>query len=111
MFKFYFGNITIDDIISSWDYAIENKIIPLETNGFIVDYRNAHFNFPIKEYHRISQYFKDHLNIFGNKRIAVITENPRDIVIPTLVEKEDEGYSSRPFSTVQAAVHWILDHL
>ena len=109
LYKYYYGSITFDDIFSSWDYAIENNLIPEETKGFIMDYRNATMENLLKEYWRISDYYKNHLDIFGNKRIAVVTQRPKDVVVPDLVETKDEGYSSRPFFTTDAALRWILD--
>ena len=108
LYKFYYGSITFDDIFSSWDYAIENNIIPEETKGFILDYRKATMENLIKEYWRIPDYYKKHLDTFGNKRIAVITQKPKDTVVPALVEAKDEGYFSRPFYSTDAAVKWVL---
>ncbi|MGQ8336789.1 hypothetical protein ACUNWD_09580 [Sunxiuqinia sp. A32] len=41
-------------------------------------------------------------------KIAIVTESPKDIVIPTLVQNEDDGYLSRPFSSIEAAIKWVL---
>jgi len=108
LFKTYYGLITIEDIESSWEYAFENGLIPKEKKGFILDYRNSNFNIKINEHTLIANFYKKHINIFGNYKIAIITEEPRDIVIPMLVESQDEGYSSKPFSTLEAAIAWIL---
>lgn len=108
LFKTYYGNITIEDIESSWEYAFENDLIPIEKKGFILDYRNSHFNITIEEHTSIANFYKKHINIFRNYKIAIITENSKDIVIPMLVEVLDEGYISKPFSTVEAAITWIL---
>ncbi len=108
LYKNYFGAITYDDIFSSWDYGISNNLIPKETRGFIVDYRKASFEIILNEYWKISDYYKKHLDIFGDKRIGVITQRPKDAVVPSLVESKDEGYLSRPFYTSEAAVQWVL---
>lgn len=107
LYKFYFGEITIVDITNTWEYAINNNIIPENTKGFILDYRNANFKIKEGELSQISNYYRNHLSIFGNKKIAIITENPKDIVVPFLVETEDDGYSSRPFTSTNAAIKWI----
>jgi hypothetical protein len=107
LYKIYYGDITLLDITSSWDRAIKENIIPKETIGFILDYRNASFNIPIKETSGIAGYYKQHLEIFGNKKIAILTDTPDRIRIPTLVELLDEGYISRPFSTMNAAIAWV----
>ena len=108
LFKYYYGLITIEDIVSSWEYAFENGLIPKEVKGFILDYRKSNFNINIPEHTAIADFYKKHIDIFGGFKIAIITEDPRDIIIPVLVETKDEGYSSRPFSTLDAAIKWVL---
>jgi hypothetical protein len=108
LYKHYFGLISLEDIYSSWDYAIQNNIIPKGTRSFILDYQLASFDIKIKEYSGIAKYYKDHLEIFSGSKIAVITQTPKDVVIPTLVETHDEGYRSRPFYSLGAAIDWVL---
>ena len=108
LYKYYYGAITLKDICSSWDYAISNKIIPEGTRSFILDYRDAYFDMKLKEHRGIADYYKKHLDVFGNCKIAIITQTPEDVVIPTLVELIDDGYYSQPFYTLEAAVNWVL---
>lgn len=108
LYKHYFGLITLEDIYSSWDYAINNKIIPSGTRSYILDYREASFDIKIKEYHRIANYYADHLEVFKNCKIAIITQTPKDVVIPALVETKDKGYISKPFYSIEAAIDWVL---
>ena len=56
----------------------------------------------------IADYYKNHLDIFNKRKIAIISENPKDIVIPYLVQTKDKGYISHPFSTIEGAVEWVL---
>ena len=107
-YKFYVGKITLEDIISSWKYAFKNNLIPKETKGFIVNYKNAKLNMKINEYVGIANFYKNNLDVFGNYKIGIITTNPKDIVIPILVESIDQGYESKPFSTNEAAIEWVL---
>lgn len=108
LFKYYHGLIDFEDITTSWEYAFENDLIPKDVKGFVLDYRDSHFNIKAKEFLAISNFYKKHLDIFGNLKIAIITEDPNDIVIPMLLKTEDEGYSSRPFSTMESAIYWVL---
>jgi hypothetical protein len=108
LYKYYFGTITLDDIFTSWNDAISNNIIPEDTKGFILDYTKANFDLEFNELDKIPDYYRQHLDIFGNKKIAVITQSVKDIVYPILVEKKDSGYSSRPFYTLEAAIEWVL---
>ncbi|MBN2349523.1 MAG: hypothetical protein JXJ22_11820 [Bacteroidales bacterium] len=108
LFKYYYGVISIEDLSSSWEYAFEKKLIPKEVKGFILDYRKATFNIKANEYKEIPKFYKKHIDIFRNFKIAIITQDPKDVVIPMLVKTEDDGYFSRPFSTIEAAVEWVL---
>jgi hypothetical protein len=108
LYKYYFGTITLEDIFTSWNDAISNNIIPEDTKGFILDYTEANFDLEFNELDKIPEYYREHLDIFGNKKIAVITQSVKDIVYPILVEKKDSGYSSRPFYTLEAAIEWVL---
>jgi hypothetical protein len=108
LFKYYYGLISIEDIESSWEYAFENGLIPKEAKGFILDYRNSNFNMKIEDHALIVEFYKKHLDVFGNLKIAILTEGSKDIVIPMLVSKEDDGYSSRPFYSLEAAIVWVL---
>ncbi|WP_298364268.1 hypothetical protein [uncultured Lutibacter sp.] len=108
LFKYHYGLITIEDIKSSWLYAFENNIIPKENKGFILDFRNSKFNIKLSEHAEIADFYKNNLDVFGNFKIAIITDKPKDIVVPILVQYLDDGYTSCPFSTPEAAINWIL---
>ncbi len=108
LFKYYYGQISIQDIERSWTDAFEKGLIPSNVAGFVLDYRGATFAFSRFEYTSIPEFYKQHLDVFGNKKIAIVTESPKDIVIPLLVEQKDEGYASKPFSTLEAAIGWVL---
>lgn len=108
LYKYYFGVITLEDITSSWDDAIREGLIPENTKGFILDYRQATFQIELNETSGIADYYHSHLEIFGEKKIAIITKSPEQVMVPSLVELKDDGYSSRPFYTLSAAVSWVL---
>lgn len=107
LFKTYYGAITIEDINSSWEFAFREGLILEIKCGFVLDYRKASFDVVPVRHVEIAAFYKRHIEVFGGYKIAIVTEAPRDIVIPVLVEMHDEGYSSRPFSTIEAAIAWV----
>lgn len=107
-YKYYFGEITIEDITISWEYAFDHKLIPEATCGFILDYSQANFRINLSEYQQIPLFYKQHPEVFYKCRVAILTTNPANTVIPILVKQKDEGYESQPFSTLEAAQNWIL---
>jgi hypothetical protein len=108
LYKNYFGDITIEDIIASWEDAFEHHRIPKNTHRFILDYRQASIRIKSTKHTEISDFYKQHPEFFKNARIAVVTHDPKDTVVTILVHEKDDGYYSLPFSTVEAAREWVL---
>jgi hypothetical protein len=107
-YKNHNGNISIDEITASWEFAFQQKLIPADVKGFILDYTEASFNFPIQDFRKISAFYRQHLDVFKEYRIAIITSNPKDMVIPILIAMEDVGYHSKEFSSLENARKWVL---
>ncbi len=107
LYKNYNGNISIDDIIASWDKIIKNNMIPKTTKGFILDYTKAKLDVPVKDYAKIPEYYKSKLSVFGGLKFAILTQTKEDVIVPSLVQLKDDGYLSRPFYTRKAAIAWV----
>lgn len=108
VFKSYFGLITVNDVKKSWLDAFEKKLFPEKNIGFVLDYRAAHFDIEPGRHIEIPKFYREHPDVFENKRIAVVTEKPEDVVYPMLIRLQDRDYESRPFSTMNAAINWVL---
>lgn len=109
LYKTYFGKIKLIDITISWDIAIKQNIIPKETIGIINDYSKAEFDFDsIDEHKKIPEYYHENLHAFGGLRFAIVTNSPRDIVVPILIQRYDENYETSPFATIDGAKQWIM---
>lgn len=109
LYKTYFGKIKLIDITSSWDIAMKQNIIPKETVGIINDYSKAEFDFDsIDEHKKIPEYYHKNLQAFGGLRFAIVTNSPRDVVVPILIQRYDKNYESCPFATIEAAKQWIM---
>ena len=107
LYKRYFGLISLEDIMNSWLRAMNENLIPQDAVGFVLDYRKAHFNFDPRRHTELTDFYKKHSKVFSSRRIAFVTVNPDDIVYPILIQTQDNGYESRPFSTMEAAVDWV----
>ncbi len=107
LFKYYYGDIWMETIINTWKEALAEEIIPNNTVGFIIDYRKANICFNPERHAEVPDFYQANLDVFGNKRIAFVTDNPRDIVYPILFQSKDRGYTSQPFSTMEAAIRWV----
>ena len=109
LYKYYYGSISLENIFSSWEHAFENKIIPKDIKGFILDFRNSTFDFQADRFLDIANFYKEHIDVFRGTKIGLISVNPNDVVVPILFKTKDKGYTSAPFSTEQAAIDWILE--
>lgn len=109
LYKTYFGSISLGDIITSWLEVINSDILTEKLHGFVLDYRKAHFDFHHSRHVEIADFYRQHPTVFEGKRIAYVTSSPDDIVFPILIQIQDDGYESMPFSTIEAAVEWVCD--
>ncbi len=109
LYKNYYGPISIENIFSSWEYAFNNEVIPNDVKGFILDFRKSSFDFKTERFIEIVDFYKRNIEIYGGKKVALISTNPSDLVIPILFNSKDKGYSSKSFSTQEAALDWILE--
>lgn len=110
MYKIHSGLITIETIKNSWEWAFANKIIPENTKFFLLDYREAIIDFSARKHEDISKYYRSKPEYFAGKKFAIISNNPHNVAISTLVRRSDDGYESRPFSTIEAAIKWLTNH-
>ncbi len=107
VFKNYLGMVTIEDVINTWIDAIEQNSFPIDTIGFVLDYRNAQFDIKPGRHIEIPEFYQQYPDVFYGRRIAIITVRPEDVVYPMLIRTQDKGYESMPFSTMEAAVDWV----
>ena len=49
----------------------------------------------------ITEFYHKNLNVFGGLKIAILTSDPMDYIIPLLVKNEDKGYESSPFTNIE----------
>ena len=106
--KYYYGPICLEDIFTSWEYAFNNNIVSDDIKGFVLSFEEANYNFNALRFTEIISFYDKHLDVFKGKKVALITVNPADTVIPFLFKTKAKGYLSEPFSTKSAAIDWII---
>jgi len=109
LYKNYYGPISIENIFSSWEHAFSNDVIPSDLKGFILDFRESTFDFKTERFIEIVDFYKRNIEFYRGKKVALISTNPSDLVVPILFNSKDKGYSSKSFSTQEAALDWILE--
>ncbi len=107
-FKVYHGKISFKDLKNSWEHAFKTHIIPNHITGFVLDYRDADMNMTPEESKDISSFYQDHIDVFRNKKVALVMVKPNQVIFPMLVGANAVGYVTRAFYTIEAAVDWVL---
>lgn len=101
------GQVNSAEIIRSWEYMLENKLITSELLGVINDLSGCVLNMNMEGFQDLLNFLKKHGNIKKLKQ-AVISDTPGNIVFPTLAEIGEKELKIKVFSTIEAAVYWIL---
>ncbi len=108
-YKRYNGLLKIEDIIKSWDEAIAENLIPKNSKRFIIDCIEGLISYIANDREIIENYYKNHPQIFDRARIAIVTIKPQNIIMPMLMKCERKPYSLAPFSTMKAAIEWVMN--
>lgn len=106
--KNYFGKISLDDVINSWEKIIRDKAIPENTKRFIVNYKEAKILYQPKDAVFIANFYKRHDYIFAKSKVAAIMVTPDQTVFTHLLQLENVNFEIESFYTEEAARKWIL---
>ncbi len=102
----FVGKVTTKNIIESWEYLIENKLINENIKGVINDLTGCELIMDMDSFKTLLAYMKKQ-KLFKVIKLAVISDSPDTIVFPVLGENMERELSIKPFSTMEAAVYWI----
>ena len=100
------GHVTVDDILDSFVYLINNGMSDEDCKGILTDLRGCTLNFEMNSFQNMLEYIRTSTALRG-KRIAVVVDNSNNIVFPMIASKEP-GIEVEPFSTMEAAYGWIM---
>ncbi|MCF6356485.1 MAG: hypothetical protein L3J54_01650 [Draconibacterium sp.] len=103
----FIGKVNEDDIVKSWGFVIENKMITPTIKGVINNLVGCELNMDMNGFKVVIEYFKKHKQ-FKDIKLAVVCDSPGKLVFPMLGEHRYTNIQIRPFSSVEAAVNWII---
>ncbi len=107
-YKSYRGEISLEDVINSWEELIREKIIPENTKRFIVSYKKAKILYKPRDAVFIANFYKQHDDLFAHSKIAAIMVTPDQTVFTHLLQLENVEFEIESFYTQEAAVRWAL---
>lgn len=105
--KEYRDSISLDDIKESWNYCISHDLIPSDCIGILLDYRDARFDMNPREIFDMADFYDTKLNKFSRKKVAILTERPDQIVIPTLLSQKSKRFDIRIFTNIEPSISWL----
>lgn len=103
----FVGKVSVNDIIESWDHIIANKLIKDSTRGIINNLLGCELQMDMDSYKVLIAYLKKQEYLKGIK-LAVLCDDPRTIVFPALGERKEPQLRIKPFSTLDAAIKWVV---
>lgn len=102
------GKVDVNEIIESWEFLLNNHLIHENTKGVINDLSECILNMDMTSFQSLINYLKEHAEL-RKVKLAVVCNDPRTIVFPTLGEVQERALKIKPFATEKAAVEWIMD--
>ncbi|MEX1382289.1 hypothetical protein [Lutibacter sp.] len=100
------GKVYAKDIIASWEYICENKLIDEKIKGVINNLKDCELIMDMESFKTVIAYMKKQ-DCLKKIKIAVITDTPKTIVFPILGAERERELKIKPFSTMEAAVNWV----
>ena len=106
-YKYYKGLIDIEDLKSSWLELIDKGLIPSKTKRFLLDYTKATYITTPNSADDILKFYNANKQVFLGAKIALIMQDPDQVVLPILVDQVSSFASFKPFYTANAAIDWL----
>lgn len=106
--KTYYGIISLDMMKKSWLQLLLQNEVSSKIKGIILDYQEAELAIDVNDLEKVINFYKDHFSHLKNCRIALVSNKPKNLVVPVLIEEIVKQGRTKPFSTFEAAKRWIL---
>lgn len=103
----FIGKVSVNDIIESWKYLYKHQLINVNTKGLINNLQGCELIMDLESFTLLLNYMKS-MTYIKNIKIAVIADNPKTIIFPILGHEQERELNIKPFSTMDAAVNWVL---
>lgn len=100
------GKVNAKDIIASWEYICENKLIDKKIKGVINNLSDCELIMDMESFKSVMAYMKKQ-DCLKKIKLAVITDTPKTIVFPILGAERERELKIKPFSTTEASVNWV----
>ena len=104
----FIGEVSVKEIIESWEYLIGNNLIKDSTKGVINNLLGCDLCMDMDSFKILISFLKQQKHL-SRIKLAVVCDKPETIVFPALGERKEPELHIKPFSTMDAAVSWVMD--
>ena len=101
------GRLNPDNIKSTWEYLIEEKLKKNKYIGIISDYTNAELDMELDDFDHLLVLLKKNSELLENLKIVVVMDSPINSVFP-LFSLRYSQFNIKSFSTLDLAKKWML---
>lgn len=106
--RIFNGEILKEDIMFSFKHMIEDKLFDADSKGLITIISNSTIKMDISDIENMVSFMSAN-NILSKLKIAVVSDDPDKIILPTLVHFKI-GDKLRPFNNIEEAKEWIINN-
>jgi len=107
IYREFIGDMTVDEIIASFNYLISENKISAQCIGIITDTTHSNLKFSLLEFSKIPLFLLRTKKI-RRLKLAVIVNTPKKTIFPVLAGKKVPFLKICPFSEKESAFAWIL---
>ena len=108
LIKKFCGEVNVDTIIDSWIDMINQNLIMKTHKGVINDLVNCKLIMNHPGFEKLIAFLKSQ-KLLRSLKLAVICDSPDKIVYPMLGESVEKELKIKPFTTIDAAINWIIN--
>ncbi|MCU4164690.1 hypothetical protein [Carboxylicivirga caseinilyticus] len=101
------GEVDVNEIIRSWEYLRNESLLTHQLKGVINNLTECDLVMDLNSFKLLMSYLNQH-ECFYSIKLAVVCDKPKSTVYPTLGAEKESKLKIKPFSTVDAAVQWII---
>ena len=104
------GKVSFKDNLDSWNSLVESKTINNKVKGVINNLLGSEIEMDMEGFKTVIAFLKKQ-NILKGIKLAVVCDKPGTLVFPILGEHRHSDLQIKPFSSIEAAVAWIIQDL
>jgi len=106
--EYFSGILTIESLIKFKQKLIRDSKFSVDYS-YYVHFKNVTFDIDVQEISKYITFSSKHLNPKSNRKVAIITNTPNQVVLTTLFKLQSKHALQKIeiFSTAQSALNWL----